>query len=49
MNKTDLKGLFISIYVAMATTHTQKKVCVVNLLVVIFGERWIKAFREIDE
>ena len=44
INKTDFKGLFIFIDVAMATAHRQPnyqkaKVCVVTWLAAIFGDQ----------
>ena len=54
MNKTDFKGVFIFIHVAMETAHTsfnyqKNKVCVVNLLAARFGDQEIKGFRENGE
>ena len=53
-NKTDFKGLFIFIHVAMATAirqfnYQKTEVRVVNLLATIFGEQRIKGFREIGK
>ena len=44
INKTNFKGLFIFIHVAMATAYTSQKknkVCMVNLLVAIFSDQRI--------
>ena len=44
--------MFIFIHVAMTTAqlnHQKTKVCVVNLLAAIFGDRGIKGFRENGE